>query len=459
MHAPIDDPTASDARIALLTFAATAAAALLFAPVLTDGDSCLYASLARDMSGASWRSWVAPQWAQDSAWTWYREHPPAAMWPAAVLGTIGFPVHAAPFVASALWMVLAAAGVAAVVWYWRPGAAPWIAAAVFLLHVPALRYVQRVALEFPIAACTAWSLAAALRLRRGRRWAVVLAAALGGAFLVRGAFGGVAAVLVAATLWHPQTRPPFLRLLVAVGAAATALVVFDRLHAAVTGDSFWAAYVAGQVSPSFIAGGTRHSAPGRQFLYFAGRLAAYSMPWALLPLWRVVRGPRWRPHATSWGLLTLGVVVTYVGASLTLRPASRYLFAAWPCMAALFALALPERIPDGVRRAARLSFVVLAPALIAGSAALARDDDWTRAAAALGALRDANRAPAEVRGPFGPRDAGDKSFLRWHLGTRAIGGDEENAATWLLYRSADDVPDGHGIRHETPFGVLVAPQR
>ncbi len=453
MSASADPDARRDALALGLAAALAAAAAALLPPLYLDGDSCTYASLARDIAtGAA--PWSAPQWARDGSWTWFREHPPGGVWPAALLGRAGLAAERASAVANALATAAAAAGVAALVRRFRGGLAPLAAACVFLLHVPVLRCAGRAALEPAFAAAVAWTLASALRLREARAHVAWTALALAAAFLVRGAGALVVLVPLAVVCADPELRPPLGRVLAALALAALPLVLLDRAHAAVTGDGFWGAYLRAQVLPSF-EGGSQHARAERQFGYFSARLVTYALPWLLLPAAALVRA-RGRPqHVAAWRLLGAGVLAAWLGAAVTLRPASRYLFAAWPCLAALAGLALPVRAPRWSGRALRVGVVVCAavPTLVAGSAT--GDRAWRAAARALRTLAAEGRAPAVVRGTFDPEDARDKAFLRWHLGVRTLPDDDTDAAAWRLVRPPHAPPADARIAAVTPFGTLV----
>lgn len=424
---------------------------------LLDGDSCMNASISRDMARGDLETVLAPRWAQGGEWTWYHEHALGSYQLASLLMRLGLPEERAPHVAHTLWMVLAAWGVLALVGTQRRDAAMWVGAIAILLHIQPLKYVQRISIEFPLAATTVWSLVAVLRLKAGWRWVLVGTLALAGAFLVRGIFGAVALALVAGTVVFRETRPPWLPLLVLLFCSSGLVLAFDRAHAAVTGEGWWWWYYHRQIASSFVEGGTQHTVADRQFVYFAVRLIGYGMPFLLLVVWRILRGPRWQPERAIWLLLLGGVALTWLGASLTRRPASRYLFSAWPLLATLFALALPPALPARIKRSLPVLLLLLVPALLIGKHVARKDNDWSRAARALATLRQVEDAPAVVRGPFDPQDSRDKAFLRWHLDARAIGGTPSGAEWWIV-RTEAEVPDSAAVRARLPFGVLLSPR-
>lgn len=440
---------------AALVLALTVSAA--FPAALLDGDSCMNASLSRDMARGDLDTVLAPRWAQGGKWTWYHEHALGSYQLASLCIRAGLPADRAPHVAHTLWMVLAAWGVLTLVGTQRRDAAMWIGAVALLLHLQPLKYVQRISIEFPLAATTVWSLVAVLRLREGWRWVFVGTLALAGAFLVRGIFGAVALALVTGAVLFRETRPPWPRLLGMLLLSGGLVFAFDRAHASVTGGGWWWWYFHRQIASSFVEGGTQHTVADRQFLYFAVRLVGYAMPFLLLVIWRLARGPRWQPGRAIWCLLLGGIALTWLGASITRRPASRYLFSAWPLLATLFALSLPPTLPARIKRAMPVLVLLLVPTLLIGKHVTRKDDDWARAARALATLRHAEDAPAVVRGPFDPQDSRDKAFLRWHLDTRAIGGTPAGPEWWIV-RTEAEVPEAAVVRARLPFGVLLSPR-
>lgn len=445
----------------VLAALAAGAFCALFPYRLTDGDSCAYGALAREMAAGTWRAWAAPTWDFHGAAACFHEHPPGAFWASALLGRAGVRAEQSPLVANALWALLAAGGTAALARRLgcSPGAA-LVAGGVLLLHAAPLRFVQRAGLEFPLAACSVWAVVATLRLRDAAAWSAVLAASLAGAFLVRGALAATTVGVVLWTLLDPALRPPLARAALGVAGAALLLVAFDRAHAAATGHGFWAAYVERQVAPSFDAAGSRHARPDSVADYFAVRLLVYSLPWSLLPLARVVAWARGRgslPNAAAWRIAAVWILLAAVGPALTSRPASRYLFQAWVPASVLFGLALtaawPERWAPRLRWAVPLLVVVLAASK---SVVAPRDDAW-RTAEILSAHRDARTAPARpVVGPFLPEDDGRKSFVRFHLGTDVFAetpAAPRHADRWVP--AGSDVPAGAAVLVETPLGRLV----
>ena len=439
--------------------AASVVICLVLGMRLTDGDSCVYGALAHDMAAGSWRAWVAPQWAFDGRWTCFHEHPPGAMWPAALVEMAGADPLAAPLVANVLWQFAALAGVLALARPFVGRNAAWIAGAAFLLSIPALRYADRFALEFPIAAAAAWTIAAALRLGRSPWWTPALGVALAAAFLVRGAFAGVPLVLLGVLVCEPSLRPPPLRLLGGLAIAAALVLGFDLLHAAATGHAFWTAYLDRQVFPSLEPGGTAHSIDGHPWGYVLSRFATYALPWVLVPIARLVRGPRPPTSPAAWRVAAVWIALTLAAAIATTRPASRYLFGMLPALAVLAALGVGPGAPPRLTRWA----AVLALLAIPVTSAL---KEWTgerrtpwETAGLLDTFRASDLRPREVRGPFAPREDGHAAILRFHLGVPVLpdGPDAPPDARRWVPAGSPPLP-GARVLVATPLGSLVEPR-
>jgi 4-amino-4-deoxy-L-arabinose transferase-like glycosyltransferase len=432
---------------------ATVALALLLPYRLTDGDSCLYAAMAHDIARGG--AWAAPTWDFHGVAAPFHEHPPGAFWLSALVERLGAPPANAALVANALWTFAAVAGVIALARLFVERSTAQFAGLAFLLHIAVLRYVQRASLEIPLAATAAWTLAAGLRLGRGRVWIAATAASLAGAFLVRGIFGAVPAALLVLALLDRDLRPPPLRLALAFAGAAAALVAFDRAHAAATGHGFWAAYVERQVAPS-LSGTSTHSVAGETWTYYVGRAVLYTLPWSLLPLVRFVRGRRRVPAPAAWRLSIAWIALTVVGASLTSREGSRYLFQMYVATALLAALALgPSLRPDLAWIASTLVLLVPASTVLLKSSFHGRDEWWRTAELCATHRGDASLAGRTVRGLFQPEDDRLKSLLRFHLGLW-VSSERPTDMTGLQWvpSAGADFPVGRVVV-ATPLGALV----
>jgi 4-amino-4-deoxy-L-arabinose transferase-like glycosyltransferase len=441
----------------LAALVATVAFAALFPYRVTDGDSCAYGSLGVEIARGGPGAWVAPTWDFFGVESAFHEHPPASFWPTAVLSVMGIPDATAPLAASALWHFAAVAGVIALARRVVGSGAADFAGLAFLLHAAVMRSVQRVDLEVPLAACSAWCVVGALRLREGRGWIGVAAAGLAGAFLVRGVFGVVPAAALAFVAVRPPLRPPLVRLALAVVVAAAALLVFDRLHALQTGRGFWAQYWERQVAPSFVAGGSDHSVEGSTWAYYVGRAALYTLPWSLLPVARLVRGPRPLPAPAAWGLAAAWIVVAVAGPSLTSREGSRYVFLVFVATSLLAGLAVGPDLGPRLAAWATVLVAVAIPVQVVVKSVFHERDDWWRTADLLQEARareDFASVPVPVHGEFQPVDERLKSFLRFHLGARITSADAADARR-IWFRAGVPVPAGWTERLRTPLGVLA----
>lgn len=450
---------------------ATVALTLLIPYRLTDGDSCLYAAMGHDMAhGSLWRMLWA-EWDFHGRYACFHDHPPGAFWLSAIVERLGAPVETAALVANALWTFLAVGGVIAIARRFVSPTKADLAGLVFLLHVGVMKYVQRASLEIPLAATASWAIAAGLRLDRSRWWTVATAAAVAGAVMVRGVFGLVPAGLLVLMLFDKRLRPPWTRLAVALVLAAAALWVFDRTHSdrepwdcmgATQTVGFWKQYLHRQVLPSFQEGGTSHSVEGETWTYYVTRMLLYSLPWSLVPLWRLIRGPRPLASPEAWRLATVWIAVVVVGLSFTSRDASRYLFQTYIATSLLVALSLPREPSANWAWLVSTLVLLMLPAQIVLKCGFHSRDAWWQTAEIAEQHRfqpddsDYVHYPGpEIRGPFQPEDDRMKSLLRFHLGARMSSAPitEMKGRQWIPTAGAD-FPYGKVV-FVTPLGALV----
>jgi len=446
---------------------ATVALTLVIPYRLTDGDSCLYAAMAHDMAVGR-TSWTAPVWDFHGQALCFHEHPPGAFWLAAIVERLGARAENAALAANALWTFAAVGGVIAIARRFTSRTTADFAGLVFLLHYGVMRYVERAALELPLAATASWAVAAGLRLDRKWWWTLVAAAGVAGAVMTRGVLGLVPAGLLVVMLFDRKLRPPWPRLAVVLVLATAALWAFDRAHASQFGadggpeHGFWKAYVDRQVVPSLDENGTAHSSSGPAWLYYFPWFLVYSLPWSLLVVWRLVRGPRPVASPEAWRLAAVWIVTVLVGLSLGSREASRYFFQTFIATSLLTALALP-REPTGNSAWAVSTLLLLAlPSQIVLKCGFHSRDKWwaTSDIAAEHRFRPEVGAGRRfeqpvIRGPFQPEDDRMKSLLRFHLGAWMSSGaiTEMKGMQWIP-KAGDDFPFGKVV-FATPLGAVV----
>jgi len=432
----------------------TVAIAALWPFRLTDGDSCVYAAMAHDMARGG--SWIAPTWDFHGAALCFHDHAPGAFWASALVEKLGAPSLTAALVANALWTFAAVAGVVALARLFVSKATADFAGLAFLLHAAVMKYAQRAGLEIPFAATAAWTLAAGLRLERSPWWIVATAAGLAGSFLVRDVMGLVPAALLVYAAIDKPLRPPIGRLAAAIALAAAALVAFDRAHASATGHGFWPAYVGREIVPS-LEGASRHSVDRETWPYYVQSAALYSLPWSLVAIWRLFRGPRPIPSPAAWRLCAAWIVASIVLASMSSREGSRYVFQINVATALLVALAVgPDLAPTPAWFASTFVMLVLPAVILLKSSWVHDRGPWWDAAAQLDALRgDARIAGREIHGPFKPEDDRMKTFLRFHTGAWVSSSavPEMKGLQWIPAAGAD-FPVGKVIV-ATPLGALV----
>ena len=389
---------------------------------LTDGDSCLYASMSLEMAETG--NWAAPSWAHGGEQNLFHENPPGAMWLTALLQKFatGYGGDSAPALATLWWLGL----LTAAVWRLAGGrrGAGALAVLALLLTLPVAKYGLRAGLEIPFAACVCAAVEA-LRARQ-RGGALIGGLMFAGAILTRGVFA-----LLVPLLWIADARVGHLRLMRRVFSATvlglSLAVLFDLFHQLQgDGSSFWVSYFREQVAPS-LKGMALHPNTGSTWLYYASRLGLYSLPWGLLILWRLPgRLTRMRPEVP---LCLWWIAVVYVGAALGQREGSRYLFAAWPAVAILFSALWREdfeALPGKRRTRIGVASILLIPLTLIGGTLLAenRSDPWLDSAYSL-SLRasygwDDDHAPVIYSPQFSPHDDRLKQFIRWHLGVWAF---------------------------------------
>jgi 4-amino-4-deoxy-L-arabinose transferase-like glycosyltransferase len=444
-----------------ITWVVAVAATLVFVDLvpyrLTDGDSCDYAAMAHDMVDGGWRVWFAPMWDFHGAWVPFREHPPGALWLSALCEAAGARPANAALVANVLWTFAAVAGVVALARRFMSSATADLAGLTFLLHAGVIRYVQRAGLELPLAACAVWTLAGAVRLRDAWWWTWVTGIALAGCFLVRGVFGLVPAAVLAVVFIEPTLRPPMSRLVGAASLAVGSLIAFDALHFAAAGEEFWQAYLRRQVFSSLALGGTGHSIAGESWAYYVGRTLVYTLPWSLLPVARLFRRTRPLTSPAAWRLAVVWIALTVVGASLSSRAASRYIFQIYVATSLLAALALGPDLRPGIARAVAVLVVLALPTQIALKSFFLHkhNDAWSTAGILESHRDDPLLAGRTVIGPSDSEGYWPISLVRFHLGLPVSSAPQhaEGGLHWVPGAGAD-FPVGRVVL-ATPLGALI----
>ena len=429
------------ASVLLAAVLLAAVGSVVAPPVLTDGDSCLYAALATEMAKEGGGAWVAPSWAQGGGRRCFHENPPLSFWLAGIGQRIGLSRDQAPAVSQVIWMAALLAAVHALAGGGLAGAA---AATALLLMLPVLRVVGRFPLELPYAACLCACVAFARR--PGRALGLAAGAAFAGALLSRGVFGFAAPLLVAADGRLRTGRASSRRVLLVVVVGLAGAAAFDGLHALARGHSFWAGHWQAQLFPSLQENGTPHPNQGSTLLYYGSRLLLYGLPWWLL----ILPALRDRARRRSLSVYLLWIGIFLLGSAIARRQGSRYLFGAWPALAVAFGLAAAaglERWPARVRAALPVAPWLLFAGVFLGARWLRSEDAWDRTASAVRAWADSSElpAPSEAFGDFAPHDDRAKQFLRHHAGIWTFSIPEEGLpqGAWRVQRSEDVPPPKH----------------
>jgi hypothetical protein len=411
-------------RIAAVLAMALGSAWLLVAtPILTDGDSCLYAAMSREIAETG--NWAAPTWAHKGGVEFFRENPPGALWLGALFQKFatGFNATSAPHLSTLWWLGLLTAAIWRLAGGRRGSGA--LAVLALLLTLPVLKYSLRAGLEIPFAACVCAAVES-LRARR-RRGAILGGLFFGGALLTRGIFGFLVPLLwiADARVGH---RRPMRRVLSAGVLGITLAFAFDLFHQLQgDGTGFWASYLHDQVLSS-LQGTAPHPETGNTWSYYATRLGLYSLPWGILILWRLPnRLMRMRPEVP---LCIWWIALVYVGAAIAHREGSRYLFAAWPAVALLFSALWREDFEARSKiwrtRLGSLVVLLIPCTLILGtlSQSIQKDSSWLQSSRQLSERSSygwANDTPPVLYSTdFSSHDDRLKQFIRWHLNTWAF---------------------------------------
>jgi 4-amino-4-deoxy-L-arabinose transferase-like glycosyltransferase len=352
-----------------------------------DPDSALYAGLSARLSEQPVEQWVAPEWWgfwPDAQMTGYfREHPAGLLFLPAALARFGVPAEQAAYVAGLLAAMATVVLIGLVV---SRLTSPRDARAVMLLvQLMPVAFIFRVRAnhEYPMLVCLLTTLLGLIHVAEGRRWrgAVLVAAGLSAALLIKGVF--VALVLVAAGAWitaepvrgSRSTRVAQL-IVVAAGVAVMAGVaaLYDRWYVAVTGGSFWAAYWQRQLGPLDLATPLEGAAGFAGHLgFYVSRLLWHPLPWSAVLVWS---GWRTRHRISAWwastprserrGLAWVGLFS--IAAILVLSPsprfAERYAFSATHAVAAAGAVAAIRAMPAFGSRLRAFDARVPAPAAV-----------------------------------------------------------------------------------------------
>jgi 4-amino-4-deoxy-L-arabinose transferase-like glycosyltransferase len=334
-----------------------------------DADSRLYAEIAARMSEEPAARWIAPVW--PPGWYgsgYFREHPCGTFLAPAVLGAAGYPAAQAAYLANALWQIGSLLLLACLARRFASSAEA--GALLYLLQLIPIAFTYRVRAnqEQLLLLLLLVALYATDRVRARWAWAPLVAGACVGLVLVKGMVGLVA--LPVCALWllargdgDARGRAVVrgaLALLGAVAAIGVAILAYEALYHAATGEAFLSHHLQRQMRPALALQSQAIVAQkAYNLVWYAGRLVWFPFPWSLTLLVAAVasarallRGSGERGPATRGLGFAVGVVLLYVGLfSLSDRRADRYIFPAYFAIAAAGAVAALR----GGRRAAAVA--------------------------------------------------------------------------------------------------------
>lgn len=325
-----------------------------------DPDSRLYAEMSARMAAQPPSTWIALEAPPGSyIHGLFREHPIGIHLLPAGLGRLGFPPLQAAYAANALYqaasLVLVARLAGCLVGGVEARALP-----VFLQLIPiAFTFRIRANHEPAVLMFVLMSLLGLERSRRQPAAALLVAAGLVGILLVKGVF--VTVGLLACVLWlftrragEGSSRTAAGGLVLAVGAVVAVAWGYELAYRAATGEGFWAWNVGRQLGVAAVERSSDYSSDKlRNVVFYLARLLWFAFPWSLVLLsaaWPRTRtgiaARRCEGSGRDGLVFVLGLTVVLVaGFSLSDRVADRYLFVAYPALAAAGAILALRSFP------------------------------------------------------------------------------------------------------------------
>src|SRR5215471_1737144 len=259
---------------------------------LRDADSTLYEATAVSLKDVPFSRWVAPLWpAGRSKEGLFLEHLPFFFWPAALLYRVG--VAQAALLTNLIFFLASLRVLFVLAMRLCARGAAWLTAAFYVISPLGVQYLLRFNHE------NAWSLGllAALycvtELPAGTRFAVGLMASLTFAFAIKGVLGLIAFPIALTWWWLGRRRKrDLLFFLVAFGGILVIAALQELAFRQVTGESFFARYLATQFQ--YVAAAER-SGPWRRLWnlpYYLVNLFWFALPGSILAAVAAFRG--WR---------------------------------------------------------------------------------------------------------------------------------------------------------------------
>ena len=293
---------------------------------LRDADSTLYEAIALALKDVPFSRWVAPLWpAGRSKEGLFLEHLPFFFWPAALLYRVG--VAQAALLTNLLFFLASLRVLFALATRLCGRGAAWLAAAFYVTSPLGVQYLLRFNHE------NAWSLGllAALycvtELQTGTRFAVGLVASLTFAFAIKGVLGLIA-FPVALIWWRlgPRRDRDLLFFVIAIGGVLVIAALQELAFRDVTGESFFARYVATQFH--YVATAER-GGPWRRLWnlpYYLVNLLWFALPGSIFAASAAYRAWRRRAISPAARLVTGSAGIHILLISTMTRRAVRYIF-------------------------------------------------------------------------------------------------------------------------------------
>ena len=310
-----------------------------------DPDSALHASLVARLAGLPVSGWIAPRWwGQWDRTDLYREHPAGIFLLPAVLARLGYPPEQAAYLVNAVYQVITIVLIEALAL--RLVSRREARSLAWILQLLPVAFVYRIRAnhEQALLCCVLAALYGTERSRTKPAWIVLTVTAVVALLLVKGMLAFMA--LAMCVVWLVIRRSgdeagatrrlwPVIGVLAAAASALALTLIYDHVYRQVTGEPFVVPYLTQQLGLASVQRST--GVIGRKlanFLFYAGRVLWYALPWSALLLAMLPSARKRMLLAQPAGRqamgLALALALAYVGLfSLSDRTADRYIFPAY----------------------------------------------------------------------------------------------------------------------------------
>jgi hypothetical protein len=321
----------------------------------------LYTRLATEIAKRGWPELLTVKWygecriyePDSPLCQYFYEHPPGLFILPLLLADVGLPAGKTTLFADTIYQLVTLLGI----YLLLRSALPESNAAAGILAVLLLpiSFIQtlRASQETPMLMLLVIALLSIAQ-TGGKPWrrSTILFAIGAYAGLIKGLLVAPLLPLVAFAAWRYRSSPALAA--GAVGAGAyTSLTIFEKIHLASTGRSFWLTYLDIQlwhraIEPVSALGMVERTIGHGAF--YLGCLAWYAAPWSLYLVWRLYKRPSagiGRGEASPLGAIALcGTVLYILPLSFFARESMRYVFPAYYLTAVAALLQIRGRLPS-----------------------------------------------------------------------------------------------------------------